>query len=276
MINEKNSSLRSKSLHSASKRFVVYVEDNYETYNDLVSHHGEESDYHFVFTNRTVMQQSNEDTTAIKDTSKFYQFLHSKQRDDYNIDDFAPSDDLNEDGLFRCCICKKSYKAKYPFKVHEDACVLSITSKKAHCIEYREAPCYCSRCRCGEHCNFNNITGDFRTLWMVSLHDQREIQSNIEQFHLDRKQEEDIQKVKEAILILLDKSSSGLSDLDIDQKDLRVEHYRAIAHTLEICVTRADGKYANPRKKDYIDSLMQTGTWDEIVNMLNDTLLGIS
>jgi hypothetical protein len=99
MINEKNSGLRSKSLHSASKRFVVYVEDCCDTYNNLVSHHGEESDYHFVFTNRTVMQQSNEDTTAIKNTSKFYQFHHSKQRDDYNIDDFVPPDDLN-DGLF--------------------------------------------------------------------------------------------------------------------------------------------------------------------------------
>jgi hypothetical protein len=272
MIHDKSPKLQHKSPHSATKRFIVYVEDNIDKYNDLVQDHSDEPDFHFVFTNREFMQAT-EDTLAVKDTSKFYQFHHSNNRDNYSIDDF-PLCGMTDDGLYVCRVCKKTYKAQIPFEMHQDICAYAIQLKKAHCIEYRKAPCYCIDCvNGGRICSFKHITGHFKPLWMVSINDQKEVQTLVQNHRTQRKNQIISQNARSAIAVILQKHGSlhgNMSDVTIEQKELRVEQYHALTFVLGIQVERLDGKNSNPRRQDYIHALeTSVGGWDQIIILMD-------
>jgi hypothetical protein len=270
MIKDKNARIQSKSPHAATKRFVAYVEDSKTEYDNLLRQFSSDDGYHFVYTNRSYMQ-ANEDTCPIKDTSKFYQFCPSREKDIYDIENFPPLN-IADDGTFTCRVCSKQYKAKAPFKIHEDMCKLAISSKKAYCIEYREAPCYCKPCRNGELCQCHSITGTFTPLWMVSLQNQKDIQAAVhEQVHV-RKLHENIALAKQAISTLQGKYNpvETLANIEFEQKEVRVEEYQALSHIFGLRVVRCDGRNSNPRKADYINSLrLQFDTWEDIKNAIN-------
>lgn len=271
MIKEGDPRIKSKSPHAATKRFALYVEDNKTEYDKLLCQYSMDDGYHFVYTNRSYMQ-ANEDTCAIKDTSKFYQFCHTREKDIYDIENFPPQD-IADDGTFLCRICLKQYKAKAPFKIHEEMCnKLAISSKKAHCIEYREVGCYCNDCVNGDPCQFHSITGTFTPLWMVSLQNQKDIQAAVHEKEHVRKFHGKITLAKEAIKTLQKKYHpiETLATIEFEQKEVRVEEYQALTHIFGLNVVRCDGRNSNPRKADYVNSLrLQFETWEDIKNSIN-------
>eukprot|EP00557_Chaetoceros_sp_GSL56_P006393 CAMPEP_0176503534 /NCGR_PEP_ID=MMETSP0200_2-20121128/15416_1 /TAXON_ID=947934 /ORGANISM="Chaetoceros sp., Strain GSL56" /LENGTH=404 /DNA_ID=CAMNT_0017902835 /DNA_START=510 /DNA_END=1721 /DNA_ORIENTATION=- len=255
MIMNKDPRVRLKSPHAATKRFIVYVEDSKTGYDNLISQYSSFEGSHFVYTNRSYMQ-ANEDSCAVKDTSKFYQFCHLREKDIYDIQDFPPRN-VSDNGVFTCCVCSKQYKANAAFKIHEEKCKLAISSKMAHSIEYREAPCYCKQCINGSWCQFSITTGKLKTLWMVSLQNQKDIQVSIWEDEQLRKFQEKLELAKEAIDTLQKKYHpiDSLADIEFEQKEIRVEQYQAISCILGLRVLRGDGRNTNPRKADYVDSL---------------------
>ena len=118
-LEKKDPELEFKSPYETTRRFVAYLEDDKNVYDQLVSNNNAEK--HFIFSDRDKVKKE-EDTTAINNTKQFYSFWSNRSDQAIRSSKYGPALDPAEDGTLTCRYCHAEMKQKKAFTRHEAIC----------------------------------------------------------------------------------------------------------------------------------------------------------